>query len=1060
MDPSGDGGGGLTATGLFCGSCGAQSSPTAKFCSECGTLLAQATQSAEYKQVTVLFADVVHSMDIAATVGAERLREIMAELADRCAAVVQRYGGTVDKFTGDGIMAVFGAPVALEDHALRACLAALDIQREARGLATDIEPCDGVSLKMRVGLNSGEVIAGEIGSGPFGYTAVGEQVGMAQRMESVAPPGVVMLSESTARLVERTAVLGEYEMVRIKGADTPVAARRLLAPNPDRGQPGRQRSTLVGRDWELNTIAGLLDKSIAGSGRVVGLVGPPGIGKSRLVLETVSIGTERGVDVFTTYCESHTNDIPFYVATRLLRDVFSISGLEDDEARANIRSRMQEAEPDDLLLLDDLLAISDPDVPLPVIDPAARTPRLTALMNTAAVARTTPAIFVIEDAHWIDQASDAMFGEFAAVVPQTHSLVLVTYRPEYHGALDRLLSSHRIPLAPLQNSDSTALAADLLGPDPSVATFVAEVAERAVGNPFFAEEIVRDLAERGVVGGTPGAYVSQHHPADVRVPASLQAAIAARIDRIGPTAKRTLNAAAVIGLRFVPELLAGLVEDVELSELTGAELIDQVKFVHGDEYAFRHPLIRAVAYESQLKSDRSRLHRKLATAIEERHPESADANAALIAEHLEAAGDLREAFGWHMRAGEWARFRDVKAAYTSWQRAREVADRLPLDDPDRSAMRIAPRVLICGYNFRVGLSVEETGFDELKYLCSSAGDDLSLAIGMAGMLTALVFHNKFHEAARVASEASSLLENAEVYAAAGNAKFQAGEALEALHLAQCVIDIADGDPIKDSLLIGSPLAFGLALRGSAKLCLGLPGFLGDLDDAIAMARSVQDPSTYVATVLLKYGYPINNSVLLPDLTADQETAEALERAERAGDDFARGAARLARGVVLANKLGQRRAAGLELLAGYRDGSERQGNSQWLIRFDIIESAKERARLGDLEGAIVRAREAVDFLFESGEMISRGPAVTVLVESLLQRGAEGDLSEAEAAIERLAAVPTDPGYVLNELPLLRLRALLARAHGDESGYRDFADHYRNMAIHLGFEGHMAIAEAMT
>jgi hypothetical protein len=200
--------------------------------------------------------------------------------------------------------------------------------------------------------------------------------------------------------------------------------------------------------------------------------------------------------------------------------------------------------------------------------------------------------------------------------------------------------------------------------------------------------------------------------------------------------------------------------------------------------------------------------------------------------------------------------------------------------------------------------------------------------------------------------------------------------------------------------------------------------------------------------------------LLSDLTADQETAEALEKAERVGDDFARGAARLARGVVLANKLGQQRAAGLELLAGYRDGSEQQGNSQWLMRFDIIESAKERARLGDLEGAIVRAREAVDFLFESGEMISRGPAVTVLVESLLQRGAEGDLSEAEAAIERLAAVPTDPGYVLNELPLLRLRALLARAHGDESGYRDFADRYRAMANSLGFEGHTAIAEAMT
>ena len=179
--------------------------------------------------MTVLFADVVHSMDIAAAVGAERLREIMAELVERAAAVVQRYGGTVDKFTGDGIMAVFGAPVALEDHAVRACLAALRHSGGGRsGLAAEVQDRDGVDLQLRVGLNSGQVIAGEIGSGPFGYTAVGEQVGMAQRMESVAPPGGVMLSASTARLVDGAAALGEPEMVHIKGADEPVPAHRLL----------------------------------------------------------------------------------------------------------------------------------------------------------------------------------------------------------------------------------------------------------------------------------------------------------------------------------------------------------------------------------------------------------------------------------------------------------------------------------------------------------------------------------------------------------------------------------------------------------------------------------------------------------------------------------------------------------------------------------------------------------------------------------------------------------------------------------------------------------------
>ena len=259
-----------------------------------------------------------------------------------------------------------------------------------------------------------------------------------------------------------------------------------------------------------------------------------------------------------------------------------------------------------------------------------------------------------------------------------------------------------------------------------------------------------------MVAGDAGAYVSQHRNADVRVPASLQATIAARIDRIGPTAKRTLNAAAVIGLRFDSELLAGLVEDVELSELIGAELIDQVRFTHLGEFAFRHPLIRAVAYESQLISDRSASAPESGEAIEEHDPELCDANAALIAEHLEAAGDLREAFGWHMRAGEWARFRDVNAAYRSWQRAREVADRLPVEDLDRPAMRIAPRVLICGNNWRVGLGVEETGFDELQGICRSVGDNLSLAVGMAGMLTALLFHNKYREAALIASDCSRL----------------------------------------------------------------------------------------------------------------------------------------------------------------------------------------------------------------------------------------------------------------------------------------------------------------
>ena len=1061
----GIGGAGMTTARLACGSCGIELRDDAKFCDGCGAPITPVSKAAEYKQVTVLFADVVHSMDIAAAVGAERLREIMAELFNRSSAVVQRYGGTVDKFTGDGVMAVFGAPRALEDHALRACLAALDIQKQAGRLAAEVQRCDGLALELRVGLNSGEVIAGEIGSGPAGYTAVGEQVGLAQRMESVAPPGAVMLSESTARLVEAAVLLGEPEMVWIKGSSTPVGARRLLAMTTEAERLGRQRSTLVGRDGELNTLAQLLEQSNVGNGRVVRLVGPPGIGKSRLVLETTAIAAEGAVDVCTTYCESHTSDIPFHVATRLFREVFSVGGLEPDAARASIRARLQQADSEDLLLLDDLLGISDSGSPLPVIDPASRTQRLTSLLNDATVARTTPAIFVIEDAHWIDQISEALIAEFATVVPQTHILVLVTYRPDYRGALDRLPSSHRISLTPLEDSASTELVAELLGPDPSVDEFVEQVAQRAAGNPFFAEEIVRDLAERGVLGGGPGAYVSQHDPTDLRVPASLQAAIAARIDRLGATAKRTLNAAAVIGLRFKSDLLACITDDIELAESIGADLIAQVRATHGDEYAFRHPLVRTVAYESQLMSDRSRLHRTLAKAIEERNPESCDANAALIAEHFEAAGDLRDAWGWHMRAASWAQSRDVRAVYKSWQRARDVADRLAVDEPDRSAMRTAPRMLICGNGWRIGISLDEAGFDELRELCTSGGDDLSLTRGMAGMLMTLLFHNKFRDAAAVASECARLIETHEptlvidLILAASNGKLQAGEVIEGLWLAQLGMDTLSGDPTTPSAILSVPLALALAFRGMNRLCLGSPGFRDDLDEAVAIARAAEDAANYASAFFWKYSVPVLNGAVLPDQMAIQETAELLERAECFGDDYAADRARITRGLILVSQPGQR-AAGLELLNSFREACLGNDLSMWWRRFVDTDVAKEKARVGDLGVAIALARDAVDFRFASGDMTTRGPAVTVLVESLLKRGADGDISEAAEAIERLAAVPIDPGFVLHELPLLRLRALLARAHGDEAGYRDFADRYRTMANDLGFEGHIAIAEAMS
>ena len=238
---------------------------------------------------------------------------------------------------------------------------------------------------------------------------------------------------------------------------------------------------------------------------------------------------------------------------------------------------------------------------LPKIDPDARRRRLTALVNAASLSREAPAVYVVEDAHWIDEVSESMLADFLTVIPQTPSLMLVTYRPEYEGALTRVHGAQTIALGPLSDPETAALVSELLGPDPSVGALGQKIAERAAGNPFFAQEIVRELAERGVLHGERGGYVSTAEVAEVSVPATLQATIAARIDRLDPAAKRSLSAAAVIGSRFSQGLLETLGVDPALEDLLGGELIDQVRFTRQPEYVFHHPLIRAVAYESQLE---------------------------------------------------------------------------------------------------------------------------------------------------------------------------------------------------------------------------------------------------------------------------------------------------------------------------------------------------------------------------------------------------------------------------------------------------------------------------
>jgi hypothetical protein len=646
--------------------------------------------------------------------------------------------------------------------------------------------------------------------------------------------------------------------------------------------------------------------------------------------------------------------------------------------------------------------------------------------------------------------------------------VLVTYRPEYRGALAHVGGAQSIALAPLSDSETAALVSELLGPDSSVGGVATMIAEKAAGNPFFAEEIVRDLAERGVLRGNRSAYESTADAAEVSVPATLQATIAARIDRLDPAAKRTLSAAAVIGSRFSRGILETLGIDPVLEDLAAAQFIDQVKFTRQPEYVFHHPLIRAVAYEAQLKSDRVELHRRVAAAIEAGDQGSADENAASIAEHLEAAGDLHAAYGWHMRAATWATNRDIAAARLSWERATRIADALPADDPNRAALRIAPRTMLCGTAFRVHVGVAGDRFDELRELCTAAGDKASLAIAMAGLVADLAYQARVREASQLASEAWVLIESVGdptltvglsyplIYG-----KIESAEWCDVLRWSQRVIDLADGDPSKGNFIFGSPLALAFTSRAMARYCLGRPEWRDDLRRGLALARSA-DPLSHATVVTYVYFPVIPLGVLRQDDSAVREIENALQVAERSGDDLAVVFARMTLGVALVHRpTATERDRGQKLLAEVSEVFVRRGHNLCDLPIVNVYLARERARRGDRDDAIPLMHAATDHLVRTGQLRQWGtPATGVLVETLLDRGAEGDVAEAKAAIERLAAAPADDGIVIGEIWLLRLRTLLARAHGDMTTYRDFRDRYRDTAKTLGFEGHMKWAEAMT
>ena len=795
----------------------------------------------ERKQVTVLFADVKGSMDMAEQQDAEQWRRIMQGFFSILADEVRRFEGTVDKFTGDGIMAVFGAPIAHEDHARRACYAALRMLDDIAEYAAELRRKHGLSFSARIGVNSGEVVAGAIGGegdGEGEYTAIGHTVGLAQRMEALAEPGKAYLTESAAELARgffELEDLGEFE---IKGSSRPVRVFELAGVGSARSRLDLSRergfSRFVGRDAEMAALEEALERATAGEGAAVGIVAEPGIGKSRLCHEFAERARTSGIEVFECQGQAHGREIPFMPILQMLRAYFGITDGDPERiVRERIAGRALLLDPafvDDLPLLFDFLGVPDPDHPLPQLSAEARHRALRAVVCrlVRAPKRRDPMVTIVEDLHWIDEASEGLLGELLGSVEGTQTLAIVNFRPEYEAPWNGPPDYRQISLEPLGPSNTRELLRDLAGEDPSLDGLGELIHERTDGNPFFIEEIVRELAESGYLEGERGAYRLARPVEGVGVPATVQTVLAARIDRLTPAAKRLLQAASVAGKEVAERslvLVAGFDDRDEgeelLRELIEAGFLFELELYPERVLAFRHPLTREVAYGTQLAEQRAATHAAVARATIALNPDRHEELAALIASHLEQGGETLEAARWAARAAHWAGHSRPHDALRLWRTVMDLVDRLD-ESEETDALAVSSRLLQLDYAWRLGMEREEVVRleAEAEEIASRIGDLRSLALlRMLGSArpgleqTTAEWIAGVAEANRLADESGDLHLRVAIRAAGSYAYLCAADFESLDQAAEEVIELAGEDHgIGAGIIIGSPVAWAFGAK--------------------------------------------------------------------------------------------------------------------------------------------------------------------------------------------------------------------------------------------------------
>jgi class 3 adenylate cyclase/tetratricopeptide (TPR) repeat protein len=709
-----------TRLALLCAECGARNSSNQKFCGECGARLATKALSrapapesytpkhlaekiltsksaleGERKQVTVLFADLKGSMELLADRDPEEARKILDPVLEHLMEAVHRYEGTVNQVMGDGIMALFGAPLAHEDHAVRACYAALRMQESVRKYAEDVWRREGVRIQIRVGLNSGEVVVRSIGSDlRMDYTAVGQTAHLAARMEQMAEPGAILLTPDTLQLAEGFVRVQSLGAVGVKGLATPIEIFGLTGTSPVRSRlqaaAARGLTAFVGRDAEMDTLGSALAQAKAGKGQVVAVVGEPGMGKSRLFWEFTHSHRTHGCLVLEAASVSYGKATTYLPVIDLLKGYFQLDARDDArKIREKVTGKLlslDRALEGSLAPLFWLLDVPTDDAEWERLDAPLRRQRLLEGLRRLLLRESwvQPLVLVFEDLHWLDGESQAFLDSLIEGVPTARVLLLVNYRPEYSHGWGSKTYYRQLRIDPLLPASADRLLGELLGDDPSVVAIRPSLITRTEGNPFFLEESVRSLVETEALSGERGAYRLVAGPAMLQIPATVQTILAARIDRLSPDDKRLLQTAAVVG-KDVPVALLQAIAEIEepavrsaLSRLQAAEFLYEVQLFPEAEYTFKHALTHEVAYGTLLGDRRRTLHGRVVEAIERLHAGRHDEQVDRLAQHALRGEVWDKALTYAQQAGERAIARgDSTLAAASFEGALAAVAHLP-----------------------------------------------------------------------------------------------------------------------------------------------------------------------------------------------------------------------------------------------------------------------------------------------------------------------------------------------------------------------------------------------